>query len=443
MSGELLHAGDEVRTWRTGQICRIIDFKGGGGQGEVFGAELGGDPIAVKWYFPSSLSDWQRRSLEKLCNRPAPSRAFLWPLDLAESQQYPGFGYVMALRPAQFRDLNAILRRESELSLGVLAVVGFNLADAFLRLHTEGLCYRDISPRNIFFNAEDGDILICDNDNVAIDGTVGGGVLGTPRYMAPEIVRQEALPSSRTDLWSLSVLLFCMLILHHPLEGEKELAVTSLSDLEAARLLYGQEPVFIFDPDDDSNRPDETAHANAVLLWPFYPAFIHELFVRAFTDGIRDPMHGRVAESEWRAAMARLLDCVSTCESCGASNYVDPLAADAASCWRCRSVLRPSYLELSSHDAVIIRDGAHLLRHHVELTAPFNFRQPFGTVRKHPSHPGLLGLSNRSSRPWRSARPGREPVDVPPGATVGLSPGTVIDFGTAKATVRAPAPAPQ
>jgi serine/threonine protein kinase len=438
VSGELLRPGDEVKTWLTKQSCRIIDFLGGGGQGEVYRAELAGDPIAVKWYFPSSLSDWQRQSLEKLCHRPAPSPAFLWPLDLAESRQCPGFGYVMALRPAQYQDLNAILRREAELPLPVLAVLGVNLADAFLHLHTEGLCYRDISPRNVFFNPEDGATLICDNDNVAIDGTVGGGVLGTPRYMAPEVVRQEALPSSRTDLWSLSVLLFCLLILHHPLEGERELAVQSLSDLAAARKLYGDEPLFIFDPADDRNRPDATAHANAVLLWPFYPSFIRDLFVRAFTDGIRDPLHGRVGESEWRAAMARLLDCVTSCRSCEALNYADPLGSDGAACWRCAQVLRPSFLEMSRHDAVVMRDGAHLFRHHVEVSAPYGFRQPFATFRRHPSNPALLGLSNRSSRPWRTALPGHDGVDVPPGATVGLAAGTVIDFGTATATVRIP-----
>ncbi len=438
MSGELLHPGDEVRTLRTGQLCRIIDFKGGGGQGEVFGADLGGDPIAVKWYFPSSLSAWQRTSLEKLCNRPAPSRAFLWPLDLAESKQSPGYGYVMALRPAEYRDLNAILRRETELPLPVLAVLGLYLADAFLRLHTEGLCYRDISPRNIFFKPADGDILICDNDNVAIDGTIGGGVLGTPRYMAPEIVRQQALPSSRTDLWSLSVLLFCLLVLHHPLEGAKEIALTSLSDLAAARQLYGEDPVFIFDPTNDSNRPDPKEHVNALLLWPFYPAFIRELFTRAFTDGIRDPLHGRVGESEWRGAMARLLDCVASCAGCGASNYADPFSSEPAMCWRCKEALRPGYLEFSSHEGVVMRDGANLFRHHVELAAPYDFRQPFATMRTHPSRPELLGLSNRSARPWRSNKAGREPVDVPPGATVGLTAGTVIDFGTARATVRIP-----
>ena len=37
--------------------------------------------------------------------------------------------------------------------------------------------------------------------------------------MAPEIVRGEALPSTATDLYSLSVLLFYLLMVSHPLEG--------------------------------------------------------------------------------------------------------------------------------------------------------------------------------------------------------------------------------
>jgi hypothetical protein len=136
--------------------------------------------------------------------------------------------------------------------------------------------------------------------------------------------------------------------------------------------------------------------------------------------------------------MARLLDCVASCRSCEALNYADPLSSDGPACWRCAEALRPSFLEMSSHDAVVMRDGAHLFRHHVELAAPYGFRQPFATFRRHPSNPALLGLSNRSSRPWRTTLPGHDGVDVPPGATVGLAAGTVIDFGTATATVRAP-----
>ena len=64
--------------------------------------------------------------------------------------------------------------------------------------------------------------IICDNDNVGIDRKTGGGIGGTARFMAPEIVRGEAVPSSQTDLFSLAVLLFYMLVNHHPLEGARE-----------------------------------------------------------------------------------------------------------------------------------------------------------------------------------------------------------------------------
>jgi serine/threonine protein kinase len=50
--------------------------------------------------------------------------------------------------------------------------------------------------------------LIADNDNVSVDGAGVLGVLGTPRFMAPEIVRGETVPSTQTDLFSLSVLIF-------------------------------------------------------------------------------------------------------------------------------------------------------------------------------------------------------------------------------------------
>jgi len=54
-----------------------------------------------------------------------------------------------------------------------------------LRLHSQGLCYRDISFANVFFDPTIGDVRICDNDNVDVSGTESGGVLGTPRLHGP------------------------------------------------------------------------------------------------------------------------------------------------------------------------------------------------------------------------------------------------------------------
>jgi len=139
-------------------------------------------------------------------------------------------------------------------------------------LHSKGLCYRDISFGNLFLDPANGEILICDNDNVAIDGNPGTGILGTPRFMAPEVVRGGSLPSIQTDLFSLAVLLFYLFLVHHPLEGKKELAIHSF-DLPAMTRLYGTDPVFIFDPRDHSNRPVPGCHDNALVNWPLYPSF--------------------------------------------------------------------------------------------------------------------------------------------------------------------------
>src|SRR4051812_36185407 len=125
--------------------------------------------------------------------------------------------------------------------------------------------------------------------------------------MAPEIVRGDALPSTQTDLFSLAILLFYMFVVHHPLEGKRESNIRCL-DLPAMTKLYGTDPLFIFDPSNDGNRPVPGYQDNAIAFWAVYPQFFRDLFTRAFTHGLTDPQNGRVRETEWRAAMLRLRD---------------------------------------------------------------------------------------------------------------------------------------
>lgn len=150
------------------------------------------------------------------------------------------------------------------------------------------------------------------------------------------MVRGEAGPSTQTDLFSLAVLLFYMLMLHHPLEGKREQAIHALNML-AMKRLYGTEPVFIFDETDRSNEPIPGIHENALVFWPIYPKFIRVLFSTAFTSGIRDPNNGRVRESEWRRAMVRLRDSVMYCRKCGKENMWDENAI--VNCWSCQTRL--------------------------------------------------------------------------------------------------------
>ena len=230
------------------QPLRILRGLGGGSQGQVFAVESGGEQLALKWYFPACISrDPQlRQRLQQSIRLGSPNADFLWPLALLEPDgsssslircNPPGFGYLMPLRPAGYVGAHLHAGGQLEISLQTVLRACFFLANGFHQLHLKGLCYKDISLGNLFLHPETGRILICDNDNVEIDGQGRGSVLGTPGFMAPEVLLGQARPSAGSDLFSLAVLLFRLLTRHDPFRGARELAIRCL-DEPARRRLY-------------------------------------------------------------------------------------------------------------------------------------------------------------------------------------------------------------
>ena len=437
---QMLKAGQSVQTETTGMACTIKRFIGGGGQGEVYRAELGGDSVALKWYFPTSATDDQRRALQKIIGKGAPSEKFLWPVELVSKPSVHGFGYIMPLREPRYKSIVDLMKRRIEPTFRALATAGLELSHSFLLLHARGLCYRDISFGNVFFDPGTGEVLICDNDNVTIDGTAEGGVLGTPRFMAPEVVRGDIEPSTQTDLFSLAVLLFYMFMIHHPLEGKKELELHCF-DLPAMTRLYGTEPLFIFDPDDDANKPVPGYHDNVLEYWRLYPQFLRDLFTKAFTDGIRDPENGRVRESEWRAAMVRLRDSVFYCPHCGLENFYDvEVLQDAnqkpGSCWSCGRDLRLPPRIRVNENIIMLNHDTSLFPHHTGEEM-YDFSQPVAKVTQHPKDPSIWGLKNLSDEKWVMNTAESQMRDVNPGQSVQLKVNTRINFGKAEGVIRA------
>jgi tetratricopeptide (TPR) repeat protein len=83
-------------------------------------------------------------------------------------------------------------------------------------VHNRGLVHRDIKPTNVLVR-DDGTIKLVDF------GLVGTGsdaeyVMGTPAYLAPEIVRRETT-DHRADLYSLGILLYQLLYRRLPFSG--------------------------------------------------------------------------------------------------------------------------------------------------------------------------------------------------------------------------------
>lgn len=437
---QILEAGQTIRMEPSGMPLTVGPFLGGGGQGEVYQAEIAGKAMALKWYFPVTATTEQRNVLKMLIEKGPPDEQFLWPLELVSAADLEGFGYIMPLRELRYKGIVDLMKRRIEPTFRALTTAGLALAHSFLQLHAKGLCYRDISFGNVFFDPKSGDILICDNDNVTVDGQDVGGIIGTPRFMAPEIVRGEAAPSTQTDLFSLSVLLFYMFMVHHPLEGKKELSIHCL-DLPAMRRLYGTEPVFVFDPADDSNRPVKGHHDNALAFWTIYPQYLRDLFTEAFTDGIRDPIGGRIRESQWRAAMVRLRDSIVYCSGCGAENFydVDLLRAPGSGpriCWSCnRAIQLPPRIRVGENILVLNHD-AQIFPHHVDEQPTYDFSEPVAAVVQHPSNPNIWGLKNLSEQKWVITTADNTVKDVEPGRSLTLAAGIKVNFGKTEGEIR-------
>lgn len=438
---QILKPGQIVRSEVSKMAVEVCDCLGGGTQGEVYKVSMNESELALKWYFPHYLeSDPRlRERLDMAIRLGPPTNRFLWPMELASVQDVRGFGYLMPLRESSFKSINDLMARRVEPSFRALATAAFESANSYRQLHAEGLCYRDISLSNIFFDANTGEVRICDNDNVDFDG-MPGAINGTPRFMAPEIVRGEAVPSRHTDLFSLAVLLFHMLTISHPLDGKKEDSIHSL-DHSAMNKLYGREPVFIFDPRDESNRPVPGRHPNALVFWPIYPEFLRDLFVQSFTVGLGDPKGGRVQEGQWQDAMVRLRDSIFVCSECGTENFYDPVAVKSSggklgACWNCkRQPHLPPRIRLGK-SIVMLSRNTRLYPHHVNDARTYDFSKPMSEVTSHPTKAELLGLKNLSEEKWVVTLAGGALKDVEPGRSIALSSGLKINFGMAVGDVR-------
>ncbi len=425
----MLDEGATVRLVRHGETVRVGAWLGEGGEGAVFRLDVRGQPRALKWYHQHCADIARRTSLADLIDRGRPHDRFLWPLDLVESEDDPGsFGYVMDLRPDGFVGSHDLVAGRIEAGLVQTARIGFELADSFLRIHALGLCYRDINFGNVFLHPETGAVLICDNDNVGVDG-LAGSVLGVPYFMAPEVLRGEALPSRRTDLHSLAVMLFYLFMVGHPLDGRLADRYDCFDD-EARISLFGRHPLFVFDPDDDANALDIVGQSATLALWDIYPSFVKDRFVEAFTDGLDDPDR-RVLESVWRKVLVRLGANVCYCDTCTAQIFADGPEA----CWNCQTLVRrPPRLVLGDLEIMLNHDTV-VRSFHVDLD--YDRDHDFAQMTRSPSRPDVWGLRNLSSVTWTATMPSGTQNSVAPGRSIGLVDGLHLELGPVSATVEA------
>lgn len=415
-----------------GRRGRVGQLLGAGGQGEVYLVNLDGLAFALKWYHAHyvELDTTLRRRLERSVRQGAPTEDFLWPMDLVDISGSASFGYVMPLRSNEFvsiRDLIAPPPKRVELTLPQRAIICLHLANSFLQLHANGFCYQDINFGNIFLDPRTARVLICDNDNVNIDGA-DASIYGTRKFMAPEVVRRETLPNSRTDLFSMSVLFFYTLFAWHPLDGRREAEVQVL-DAAAETRLYGTEPLFLFDPVDGANGPVEGLHDILVARWESLPSALRALFVRAFGEGLRDPA-ARVLETEWRGPLRAVVDASFACANCGFEHVADPQAPALTpeTCLACAEPLAAPPMLVVGGRVASLAVGSEICN---DLMRRGGTSKVVGRVETHPKHPDRVGIRNLSDQTWQVSLADQSAHAVPPGQVVRILPGATLKFGAA------------
>ena len=131
---------------------------------------------------------------------------------------------VHEIGPPMAGRLLAPLRRLVRVYLAVCRAVAF--------AHRQGVLHRDLKPGNVMVG-EHGEAYVMDwglGQREGVASPAPGGIKGTLIYMAPELMRPGAEPSSATDIYALGGVLYHLLAGHPPYEGAVPAVIAQLRD---------------------------------------------------------------------------------------------------------------------------------------------------------------------------------------------------------------------
>ena len=127
----------------------------------------------------------------------------------------------LVMELVQGEALSALLRREVRVGAVRAVQILLPIADGLRCAHEKGIVHRDIKPENVFLATDSFgrlqpkllDFGIAKLDQPAKEARITqmGAVLGSPEFMSPEQARGQQDIDSRSDIWSMSVMLYEMI----------------------------------------------------------------------------------------------------------------------------------------------------------------------------------------------------------------------------------------
>lgn len=319
----------------TGTVRSMI---GEGGQGEVYKIDYKGETKALKWFKEHPGPNVANSIHANIVRKATLPSYFQWPIAICDNKL--GFGYVMDLVDTdKYKELKLFIWDAPNCyfkSYSAIINACLHICLAFKKLHAYGLAYFDMNHGNFFFNPENGDLIIIDTDNIAPAGHIVTSVQGTSGYMAPELVsfkipegvskseveKYIPRPNRYTDYCSLAFVLFRIIFIDHPLEGgylDKYPCMTP----KVRKFIYGDKPVFIYDPTNDDNRPIKELSPTVMERWNQVPLYIRDAFIKAFSyENLHNP-NTRLMESEWIKIFTKWRSFLCACPNCGKEVHLE------------------------------------------------------------------------------------------------------------------------
>lgn len=209
---------------------RIERTLGAGGMGRVFlGTHLRtGASVAIKVIepHPARSHELQTRCLkEARAMMEVRSNHVAHALDVGT---LPDGGLYLVMEYLHGEDLDALLRREGPLPWSRLGPIALHLCHGLGSAHRQGIVHRDIKPSNCFrITVDDNpdhikiiDFGIARDMDSATGPTQRGELIGTPEYLAPELVTGDARAGVKSDLYALGATLYKLLTGVAPFRGE-------------------------------------------------------------------------------------------------------------------------------------------------------------------------------------------------------------------------------